>query len=139
MELLFDPLPAGINSKDAPYPDGAHLTDLKEVRDLLYMMQRPAIAPKVSTMQSLRFVYNLIDFTSSSILTIGRLRYMKKCELSLTVPRRENDLVVFHNRGVLHSVVGVLTKDQVRVFHQCNLAGSEDPIGPSVEDVERWA
>jgi hypothetical protein len=30
------------------YPDGAHLTDLKEVRDILYKMQRPGIAPKVS-------------------------------------------------------------------------------------------
>lgn len=62
-------------------------------------------------------------------------------------------MVVFHNRGVLHSVVGAFTvrprpliliprpfflnpadrfasspldhqEDQVRVFHQCNLAGS---------------
>lgn len=138
MELLVDPLPTGINSKDAPYPNGAHLTDLREVRDLLYMMQRPAIAPKVGTVRITYFVQNLINFTSSSILTIGTISCIKKRALSLTVPRRENDLVIFHNRGV-HSVVGALTKDQVRVFHQCNFAGSDDPTGPSVEDVKKWA
>ena len=46
-ELLIDPLPDSASRKDALYPDGAHLTDLKEVRDLLYKMQRPAIAPSV--------------------------------------------------------------------------------------------
>lgn len=46
-ELLVDPLPAGASREGALYPDGAHLTDLKEVRGLLYKMQRPAIAPSV--------------------------------------------------------------------------------------------
>jgi hypothetical protein len=47
-ELFVDPLPEGASRDDgALYPDGAHLTDLKEVRDLLYKMQRPAIAPNV--------------------------------------------------------------------------------------------
>lgn len=46
-ELLVDPLPAGAKREGALYPDGAHLTDLKEVRELLYKMQRPAIAPEV--------------------------------------------------------------------------------------------
>jgi alpha-ketoglutarate-dependent taurine dioxygenase len=53
--------------------------------------------------------------------------------------RRENDLFLFHNRGVLHTVVGAFTKDQVRAFHQCNLAASDDPTGPSAEDVYKWA
>ncbi|KAK4703099.1 xanthine dioxygenase, partial [Phenoliferia sp. Uapishka_3] len=45
---IIDPLPAGaVVTKDTLYPAGAHLTDLKEVRDLLYKMQRPAIAPEV--------------------------------------------------------------------------------------------
>lgn len=35
-----------------------------------------------------------------------------------------NDMVLFHNRGVLHSVVGAFKPDEVRCFHQCNLAGS---------------
>lgn len=34
-------------SGSALYPEGAHLTDLQEVRDLLYKMQRPAISPQV--------------------------------------------------------------------------------------------
>ncbi|KAJ7571997.1 Clavaminate synthase-like protein [Mycena floridula] len=104
-ELLVDPLPAGSSREGALYPDGAHITDLKEVRDLLYKMQRPAIAPK------------------------------------LVYPHdwHERDLVLFHNRGVLHSVVGAFTKDQVRAFHQCNLAASDDPVGPNEEDVKKWA
>ena len=53
--------------------------------------------------------------------------------------RRENDLVLFHNRGVLHTVVGAFKPDQVRAFHQCNLAASDDPAGPTPEDVKQWA
>lgn len=47
-ELFVDPLPAGAKRDGALYPDGAHITDLGAVRDLLYKMQRPAIAPNVS-------------------------------------------------------------------------------------------
>jgi hypothetical protein len=57
----------------------------------------------------------------------------------LVFARRPNDLVLFHNRGVLHTVVGTFKPDQVRAFHQCNLAASGDPIGPSAEDVKKWA
>lgn len=53
--------------------------------------------------------------------------------------RHEKDLVLFHNRGVLHTVVGAFKPDQVRAFHQCNLAASDDPVGPSAEDVQKWA
>ncbi|KAI0313221.1 taurine catabolism dioxygenase [Amylostereum chailletii] len=104
-ELLVDPLPEGAKREDALYPDGAHLKDLKQVRELLYKMQRPAIAP------------------------------------SLVYPHdwKEKDLVLFHNRGVLHSVVGAFAEDQVRMFHQCNLAASDEPAGPSPEDVKAWA
>ncbi|KAI0721179.1 Clavaminate synthase-like protein [Fomitopsis betulina] len=52
---------------------------------------------------------------------------------------REKDLVLFHNRGVLHTVVGAFKSDQVRAFHQCNLAASDDPTGPTPEDVKQWA
>ncbi|GAB1524143.1 hypothetical protein RhiTH_007296 [Rhizoctonia solani] len=101
--LIVDPLPEGAAREGALYPDGAELTDLRQVRELLYSMQRPAIAP------------------------------------SLVYPHdwSEKDLVIFHNRGVLHSVVGAFAPDQVRAFHQCNLAASEDPIGPSAEDVKK--
>ncbi|KAH8835991.1 taurine catabolism dioxygenase [Flagelloscypha sp. PMI_526] len=104
-ELIVDPLPEGADKTGALYPDGATVTDIKEVRDILYKMQRPAIAP------------------------------------SLVYPHdwKPNDLVLFHNRGVLHTVVGAFTKEQVRAFHQCNLAASDDPVGPSAEDVKKWA
>ncbi|KAJ7052293.1 hypothetical protein C8F01DRAFT_627122 [Mycena amicta] len=60
---------------------------------------------------------------------------------SLVYPHdwNEKDLVLFHNRGVLHTVVGAFAEDQVRGFHQCNLAASDDPAGPSNEDVLKWA
>ena len=48
-------------------------------------------------------------------------------------------MILFHNRGVLHSAVGAFKPDQVRAFHQCNLAASDDPIGPSYADVLKYA
>jgi alpha-ketoglutarate-dependent taurine dioxygenase len=42
----------------------------------------------------------------------------------------EGDLVLFHNRGVLHSVVGAFAQDEVRLFRQCNVAASHFPDGP---------
>lgn len=42
----------------------------------------------------------------------------------------EGDLVLFHNRGVLHSVVGAFADDEVRLFRQCNVAASSFPEGP---------
>ena len=53
--------------------------------------------------------------------------------------RHEKDLVLFHNRGVTHSVVGAFKEDQIRKFHQCNLAASDFPVGPSEDDVKKWA
>lgn len=40
----------------------------------------------------------------------------------------EGDLVLFHNRGVIHSVVGAFGDDEVRLFRQCNLAAGEPPL-----------
>ncbi|KAF7966412.1 hypothetical protein HWV62_1881 [Athelia sp. TMB] len=104
-ELIIDPLPAGANREGAVHPDGAHIKDLKEVRETLYKIQRPGIAP------------NLVYPHDWS----------------------EKDLVLFHNRGVLHTVVGAFTPDQIRKFHQCNLAASDFPKGPTEEDVKKWA
>ena len=52
-ELLVDPLPAGAKREGALYPDGVHLKDLKEVREIIYKMQRPAIAPDVCSTTSM--------------------------------------------------------------------------------------
>ena len=46
---------------------------------------------------------------------------------------QEGDLVLFNNHGVLHSVVGAFTDDEVRLFRQCNLAASRGPFGPDDE------
>lgn len=45
--LHIAPLPDGAAKEGALYPDGADLMDLKEVRELLYKLQRPGIAPEV--------------------------------------------------------------------------------------------
>ena len=48
LELLVDPLPEGAKRDGTLYPDVAHITDLKTVRELLYEIQRPVIVPNVS-------------------------------------------------------------------------------------------
>lgn len=78
--------------------DGTVVDDLAEVREIVYRLQRPGIAP--------RHVY-AHDW-------------------------QEGDLVIFHNRGVLHSVVGAFAEEEVRLFRQCNIAGSAMPVGPEV-------
>ncbi|PKS11734.1 hypothetical protein jhhlp_001722 [Lomentospora prolificans] len=76
--------------------DGTVIDDLAKVRDTIYRLQRPGIAP----------------------------------ELVYAHDWQEGDFVIFHNRGVLHSVVGAFAEDEVRLFRQCNIAGSEMPAGP---------
>ncbi|KAK4050130.1 hypothetical protein OIV83_003701 [Microbotryomycetes sp. JL201] len=104
--LLVEPVPEGVERRASTlWPDGVHLTDLKQVRELLYKMQRPGIDP------ALVYVHEW----------------------------KPNQLVLFNNRGTLHSVTGSFTPDQVRAFWQCNLAASTPPSGPSAEDVARFA
>ncbi|KAN0082361.1 hypothetical protein V8E55_008156 [Tylopilus felleus] len=62
-----------------------------------------------------------------------------KMQRPAIAPEQDKDLVLFHNRGLLHSVVGALKPDQVRVFHQCNLAACDVPAGPTEDDVLKWA
>ncbi|KAI1406818.1 Clavaminate synthase-like protein [Hypoxylon sp. FL1857] len=45
---------------------------------------------------------------------------------------KEGDFVLFHNRGLLHSVVGAFAEDEVRLFRQCNVAASHFPEGPEL-------
>ncbi|BGP06915.1 putative dioxygenase [Rhodotorula toruloides] len=105
-EIIIDPLPSTTaRSPSTLCPDGAHLTDLKEVRDLMYKMQRPGIAP----------------------------------ELVYVVDWKPKTLALFHNRGVLHSITGAFQPDEVRAFWQNNLASTDVPLGPSDEDVLRYA
>ncbi|KAI1843557.1 hypothetical protein JX266_010190 [Neoarthrinium moseri] len=76
--------------------NGTVIEDLAEVRQIIYRLQRPGIAP------------NMV--------------YAHDWE--------EGDFVLFHNRGVLHSVVGAFAEDEVRLFRQCNIAASHLPEGP---------
>jgi alpha-ketoglutarate-dependent taurine dioxygenase len=46
-------------------------------------------------------------------------------------PWLPGDLVIFNNRGVWHSVVGALRPSDRRVYHQCNLASNDPPLGPT--------
>lgn len=76
---------------------GERIAELGRVRQLLYELMRPAIAPA----------------------RVYAHRW------------RPGDLVIFNNRSVWHTVVGSLRPDDVRVYHQCNLASGEAPAGPS--------
>ncbi|TIA68992.1 hypothetical protein E3P91_03831 [Wallemia ichthyophaga] len=103
-ELKIKPISsADKKTSDSLYPDGAHITKLSEVRDVIYAMQRPGIKPE--------HVY--------------------------THDWEEKDLVLFHNRQVLHSVTGALKDDTIRIHHQCNLAASgKEPLRENLQDLE---
>lgn len=77
--------------------DGTVVDDLGQVRETVYRLQRPGIAPNK--------VY--------------------------AHEWQEGDFVLFHNRGLLHSVVGAFAEDEVRLFRQCNVAASCLPEGPA--------
>jgi xanthine dioxygenase len=51
-------------------------------------------------------------------------------ELVYPVDWEAGDLALFDNHGVLHSVTGSFTPEEVRIFRQCNLAASEEPLSP---------
>ena len=59
-EILIDSLPKEAKREGALYPDGAVISDLKEVRDLLYKMQRPGISPSVGFLTSTLFFLLLL-------------------------------------------------------------------------------
>ncbi|KAF9260840.1 Clavaminate synthase-like protein [Marasmius fiardii PR-910] len=107
MEMMVEPvseLRRGNSSVEQLYPNGAHIKDLEEIRNLLWKMQRPGIDP------SLVYPHNW----------------------------QEKDLLLWHNRGVMHSVVGHFRGGDIRLLHQCNLAASDLPDGPSEQDRMLW-
>lgn len=74
--LLVDPLPEGAERGGALYPDGGVVEDLETVRELLYRMQRPGIAPEVGTIVGSPCAppHTLPRRHSSSTRSIGRKR-----------------------------------------------------------------
>ena len=69
MEVLVDPLPKGAYREGTLYPDGAHLKDLKVVRDLCYQLQRPGIAPQVSCDLHMIITGRVLTLVYSSVCT----------------------------------------------------------------------
>ncbi|KAF3926982.1 hypothetical protein ABW20_dc0109289 [Dactylellina cionopaga] len=63
-------------------------------------------------------------------IVYGLLRPGISPELVYAHDWEEGDMVLFHNRGVLHTVCGAFAPDEVRMFRQCNLADTEAPVGP---------
>lgn len=51
-------------------------------------------------------------------------------ELVYAVDWEEGDMALFNNHGVLHSVTGSFKPEEVRIFRQCNLAASDEPLAP---------
>ncbi|KAI8453808.1 taurine catabolism dioxygenase TauD, TfdA family-domain-containing protein [Phakopsora pachyrhizi] len=51
---------------------------------------------------------------------------------------KAKDLCLFHNRGVLHTVIGAFKEDQDQAFWQCNMASSDEPLGPDADDLQRF-
>ncbi|KAK1252128.1 hypothetical protein MKX08_003315 [Trichoderma sp. CBMAI-0020] len=51
-------------------------------------------------------------------------------QLVYTHDWQEGDFIIFHNRGLIHSVVGTLAENEVRIMRQCIIAGTEMPLGP---------
>jgi len=145
-EMYIDSLKEGQGHEGALYPNGAHLTDLREIRDLVYKMQRPGIAPDVRP-NFIHWIHPPRNYRLKEIFVIVGLSSpmashffcRKGSHTYFRLFREEKDLVLFNNRGLMHSVVGVFKEGQIRLFHQCNLAASDEPLGPSVADVEKWA
>lgn len=54
-------------------------------------------------------------------------------ELVYAIDWEEGDMAIFNNHGVLHTVTGSFLPEEVRIFRQCNMAGSEAPLGPDAE------
>jgi hypothetical protein len=73
-ELYITPIPDGKREdagNGALYPDGAHITDLKKVRDLVYELQRPSISPEVR----LPPLYSIVASNLSIALSIPKFVY----------------------------------------------------------------
>lgn len=69
-EIIISPLPNGIVREEGDmYPDGAHIKKLKDVRDLLYKMQRPGIAPSVSFLNNIR--WKITNLLSSLLVSLS--------------------------------------------------------------------
>lgn len=164
--LEIAPLPKGVLRDGSLFPDGATLTDLKEVRGLLYKMQRPAIAPNVSPsiVPLLLAAFLNAHFASPPICslytrTTGMSRHA--CALPWTISSRwhqegEGPRHLPQSRRSAHCGWRIHARSSSRIppgpcssiaarlwlcssYRQCNLAASDDPVGPTEEDLLQYA
>lgn len=127
------------------YAEGARLTDLKEVRDLVYAMQRPAIAPEVQLNHfpgSIDLYADLLcTFHSSSTHTNGARRILPSFTIGVSSSQSRHSASAFRmltELGIPSTITGAFKKNEQRAFWQCNLASTDRPTGPSAEDVAKW-
>ncbi|KAG0143738.1 hypothetical protein CROQUDRAFT_660812 [Cronartium quercuum f. sp. fusiforme G11] len=148
-ELPRDKLPPFDESKIKTYP----LLWKNPITGLLHLQVHPCGAEKLIiepliTESSSKHHYNPECYPQGGI--INDLKKVREIlykfqrpgiapELVYAHDWKEKDLALFHNRGVLHSVVGAFQPDQHRAFWQCNIAASDQPIGPDSEDLKQYA
>lgn len=143
-ELSKDKLPAWKESEIKVYP----LLWKNPVTGLLHLQAHPSGAEKliIDPIQSDQIKSNQLYPEGGIIEDLKKVREILydfqrpgiSPELVYAHDWKENDLCLFHNRGVLHSVVGAFGPDQHRAFWQCNIAASDLPIGPDVKDIEKY-
>ena len=136
-KLHIDPLPAGAKKEGALYPDGGEIDDLKEARDLLYKMQRPAIAPEVSFLSPSHYLAHAADGLP------GRLGGRRSSAFPQPRQPAQRDWR-FQARGAANVPPGkpsfwLFLSLLAHLWTQCNLASTDEPEGPSAEDVAKYA
>ena len=124
-ELLIDPLPEGAMRDGAFYPEGARLTDLKELRD-------PG-TQYAARAECAFFIFTFL-FTSSFL---SHLAYANDTTSSLSLVGVSSRLEK-EESDVVPQLWRTCGPDQVRILHQCHLAAADEPVGPTLEDVRRY-
>lgn len=151
VQQLIDALPpTATRTESTLFPDGAHITDLKEARDLLYKLQRPGIAPEHVYVvdwkpRQLALFHN--RGCLHSITGAFAVRFVRM----LSVPGQERDVnLSFPIRSLTRSARCMFPASLSRspdagltssLSHswQCNLASTDSPAGPTQEDLQLYA
>ncbi|CDR88611.1 uncharacterized protein (C-terminal fragment), partial [Sporisorium scitamineum] len=118
--------------------DRSSMPDVDETKVKIYPMCRNPVTNKLalqvhpSAIEKLHLADgSIIDDLEQVREIVHRLQRPRIApELVYAVDWNEGDLALFNNHGVLHSVTGSFTPDEVRIFRQCNLAASEPPLVP---------
>ncbi|PYH95624.1 Clavaminate synthase-like protein [Aspergillus ellipticus CBS 707.79] len=122
LELPLSSLPPISPDKIKTYP----MVWKNPVTRTLAMMVYPTCARRIHLADG-----SVIDDLAEVRETLYKLQ-RRAIEPQLVYPHdwEEGDLVLFNNHGVMHSIVGSFGEGEVRLFRQCNMAGSRGPLGP---------